>query len=217
MRTIIRRGAIVTLCAALALWGCSPSTENSQGGSGRSDVSEFVTVPSGTSMTVSLDQRLNTGTDDAGDRFTAHTVSDVVIDRATVFPAGSTVRGHLMDVEQPHRTVGRGQMTLAFDEIIDPSGDAHLISAEPIRVVARGDKISDAEKVAGGAVIGGILGALAGKDRAKGALVGATAGAAAGGVVAIATKGKQLNLPVGQRFHVQLIRPIDVPIASLME
>ena len=67
---------------------------------------------------------------------------------------------------------------------------------------------------AGGAVIGGIIGALTSKDKAKGAATGAVAGGAAGGAIALATKGQQLELPVGQRFTVELTSPVQVQIAS---
>jgi hypothetical protein len=166
-------------------------------------------------MTVALDQRLRTDIQRPGDEFTAHTTRAIVVGQVAAFPEGSLVRGRLTHVEEPHRTSGKAEMTLSFDEIVDVSGESHSLSAMPISLEAQGDEISDEEKVAGGAVIGGIIGALTSKDHAKGGALGAAAGAAAGGAVALATKGGQLELPQGQRFAVELTQPIQVPVTNL--
>jgi outer membrane lipoprotein SlyB len=106
-------------------------------------------------------------------------------------------------------------MTLAFDQLVDPSGKLHSLSTSPVILVAEGDKISDEEKVAAGAVIGGVIGALSSsKQRAKGAAVGAAAGAAAGGAIALATKGKQIELPSGQHFALELDESIRVSVTQ---
>ena len=213
----------LSLSLITALAGCSKETADSmQSGSSGSDAGgarssarvESVSIPSGTSLVVALDERLSTATHQSGDRFKAHTTNAIVIDRTTALPSGSTVRGHLASVEEPHRTSGKAQMTLVFDEIVDASGKTHSISSGPIVLQGKGDAISDEEKVAGGAVIGGIIGALTSKNRGKGAAVGAAAGAAAGGAVALATKGGQLELPAGQQFEVELTRSVEMQVAS---
>lgn len=137
-----------------------------------------------------------------------------MVNGSTVFPAGATVRGRLVHVDEPHRTAGKAEMTLAFEQIIDASGKAYPISAGQIALEGKGDKITDEAKVAGGAVIGGVIGALTSKDKAKGAATGAVAGGAAGGAIALATKGEQLELPAGQRFTVELTQPVQVQVAS---
>lgn len=176
---------------------------------------KMVTIPSGTKLTVALETHLRTDSNAVGDRFRARTTDAIRIDEMTVLPAGSEVRGRLTHVEEPHRTAGKAQMTLAFEEIIDPSGQAHSISAPPIALEGEGDKVSDEEKVAGGAVVGGIIGALTSKNKGKGALTGAAAGAAAGGAIALATKGQQLDLPPGQQFSVELSAPVAIPVSQL--
>jgi hypothetical protein len=216
----------LSLSLIFALAGCSKEAQQSDAGQSSSSGSgynnsgssrpavENVEIPSGTTLIVALDERLSTETNQAGDRFKGHTTNSIVIDQTTVLPAGSTVRGHLTHVEEPHRTTGKAEMTLAFDEIVDASGKTHSISSGPIALVGKGDAISDEEKVAGGAVIGGIIGALTSKNKGKGAAVGAAAGAAAGGAVALATKSGQLELPPGQRFEVELTRSVEMQVAS---
>lgn len=204
MTSTIHRAAVLSLCLLIAATGCGTITKQQQ---------DEVTVPSGTSVTIALDERLRTDTHESGDEFKAHTTSAVVIEGKTAIPAGAPVIGRLTHVEEPHRTAGKAEMTLAFEEIVDANGESHSISTEPVVLVGQGDKISDEEKVAGGAVIGGVIGALTGKEKAKSAAIGAAAGAAAGGAIALATKGQQLELPPGYRFTVQLTRSVDVEVA----
>ncbi len=174
----------------------------------------IVTVPSGTALKVALQTHLRTDSNQVGDRFTARTSEEVRINETTVLPAGSEVRGKLTLVEEPHRTSGRAQLTLAFDEVVGPEGKTYALTTAPIVLEAEGDKVSDAGKVGIGAAVGGVIGVLTSKNKAKGALTGAAIGAAGGGAVALATKGKQLDLPVGQAFSVELTAPVQVTVPA---
>jgi len=217
---------MVSLFAAVSLFSCQSSQEQanatdaakakaSNTSTPKSEWPKTVTIPSGTTLVVSLDAPLSSDANKSGDNFKARLSDAVRVDQMTVLPSGTEVRGRLTLVEESHRTTGKAQMTLVFDQIVDPSGQTHAISTAPIVLVAKGDKISDEEKVAAGAVIGGVIGALSSdKQRAKGAAVGAAAGAAAGGAIALATKGKQLELPAGQRFAVDLAESLRVSVTQ---
>jgi len=216
---------IVPLLAAVSLFSCQSSqdqagasndakTKAANTSTPKSDWPKMVTIPSGTTLVVSLDAPLRTDANKTGDNFKARLSDHVRVDQMTVLPAGSEVSGRLTVVEEPHRTTGKAQMTLVFDQVVDPSGKTHSISTAPIVLVAEGDKISDEEKVIGGAVIGGIIGALSSKDKAKGAATGAVVGGAAGGAIALATKGKQIELPSGQRFAVDLNESLRVSVTQ---
>ncbi|HUU46713.1 MAG TPA: hypothetical protein VM118_13370 [Acidobacteriota bacterium] len=213
-------GAIVSLFAAVSLFGCRSAQEevNANAENTSTPTSNWpktLTVPAGTTLLVSLDSPLRTDASKVGDSFSAHLTDAVHVDQMTVLPVGTEVRGRLTLVEEPHRTSGKAQMTLMFDEVVDPAGQSHSISTAPIVLVAEGDKIGDAEKVAAGAVIGGIIGAVSSPEqRAKGAAVGAAAGAVAGGAIAIATKGEQIELPAGQRFAVDLKESLRVSVTQ---
>jgi outer membrane lipoprotein SlyB len=219
-------GTIVTLFAAASLFGCQSAQEQanatdatkantSNTSTPKSNWPKKMTIPAGTTLLVSLDGPLRTDANKSGDNFKARLSDAVRVDQMTVLPSGTEVRGRLTVVEEPHRTTGKAQMTLLFDQVVDPAGQPHSISTAPIVLVAEGDKISDEEKVAAGAVIGGIIGAVSSdKQRAKGAAVGAAAGAAAGGAVAIATKGKQIELSAGQQFAVNLNESLQVSVTQ---
>ncbi len=176
---------------------------------------KMVSIPTGTTLVVALETHLRTDSNEIGDAFTARTAEAIRVNDMTVIPAGTEVRGRLTHVEEPHRTAGKAQMTLAFEQIVDGTGKPHEISVAPMVLEAEGDKVSDEEKVAAGAVVGGIIGALTSKKKTKGAATGAVAGAAAGGAIALATKGKQLDLPPGQQFSIALTAPVEVPASQL--
>lgn len=176
---------------------------------------KMVSIPTGTTLVVALESHLRTDSNEIGDAFTARTTEAIRLNDMTVIPAGTEVRGRLTHVEEPHRTAGKAQMTLAFEQLVDGTGKSHDISVAPIALEAEGDKVSDEEKVAAGAVVGGIIGALTSKKKTKGAATGAVAGAAAGGAIALATKGKQLDLPPGQQFSLELNAPVEVPASQL--
>ncbi|HWO57635.1 MAG TPA: hypothetical protein VNN55_08735 [bacterium] len=214
----------VMLALAMIAAGCGGGTEQTASAPGqtqsatqskpKSSAVQTVSVPSGTMLTVALDQQLRTDTHKSGDAFSARTTEALMVDRLTVFPAGAMVQGRLENVEEPHRTAGKAKMTLVFESITDARGKTYAIEARKIVLEGEGDKISDEEKIAGGAVIGGIIGALTSKDKAKGAATGAVVGGAAGGAIALATKGQQLELPAGQRFAVELMRSFDAQVAA---
>jgi hypothetical protein len=215
-------GTIGSFFAAVSLFGCQSAQEQVNAEELKtstpvaSNWPKTVTIPSGTTLLVALDESLRTDANKVGDNFTAHLSDAVHLDQMTVLPSGTEVRGRLTVVEEPHRTTGKAQMTLVFDQVVDPAGRTHSISAAPIVLVAEGDKISDEEKVAAGAVIGAIIGAVSSdKQRTKGAVVGGVAGAAAGGAIALATKGHQIELPAGQRFAVDLNESLRVSVTQL--
>jgi len=219
-------GTVVSLFAAASLFGCQSAQEQANAkeaaktntpntSTPKSNWPKMMTIPAGTTLLVSLDVPLSTDANKSGDNFRARLSDAVRVDQMTILPSGTEVRGRLTLVEEPHRTTGKAQMTLLFDQVVDPAGQPHSISTAPIVLVAEGDKISDEEKVAAGAVIGGVIGALSSdKQRAKGAAVGAAAGAAAGGAIALATKGKQIELPAGQRFALDLEESVRISVTQ---
>lgn len=220
-------GTILSLFAAMSMFGCQgsqeqvsvtevPNVKSANASAPKSNWPKTVTIDAGTILLVSLDAPLRTDINKSGDIFRAHMAEAVRVDQMTVLPQGTEIRGRLLLVEEPHRTAGKAQMTLSFDQVVDPAGRTHSIATAPIVLVAAGDKVTDEAKVVGGAVLGGLIGVLtSSKQQAKGAAVGAAAGAAAGGVVALATKGKQMELPAGHRFVVNLNEPFRVSVTQL--
>lgn len=172
------------------------------------------TLPAGTVILTTLENIIDTGKNHAGDPVHLHTTEAVHVDGVDVVPAGSIVKGTVTHVDPAGRVAGGAELTLRFTEIVLPNGKSYAIAAHPLVMHGKGQAKESAAEIGGGAAAGGILGAvLGGKD---GALKGAAAGAVVGTGVAVATKGKQIVLPVGQKVRVDLTAPVEVsgPVSS---
>ena len=88
----------------------------------------MVVVPEGTSIIVTLDDRITTETAQTGNAFSATATEPIVVNGQTVFPSGSRINGVLRDVEASGRAAGRARMTLAYQEIVDAAGTVHKFS-----------------------------------------------------------------------------------------
>lgn len=200
------RGAGATLLT-LALAACS--------GSGASET-KTVTVPSGTALTVQLDQEMSTRSHSEGDAFTAHTVAAVTADGATAIPAGSTVRGVVTGVQQADDQGQKGVLKLDVRsvEVRGQSSDlaARVVSANP-ETRSTSSTGEDAAKVGGAAAAGAVLGRVIGGD-GTGAAVGAAMGAAAGTGIVLATKDGYAVLPEGSSLRLRLTEPVEVPVPA---
>jgi hypothetical protein len=99
---------------------------------------EKVTVPSGSSVVVSLESRLNTGSNEAGDSFEGKTLEPIRAHGRVVMDPGARVDGRLLAVDRGNRNGGRARMVLAFDRITDVHGSSYLVEASPLTWVGGG-------------------------------------------------------------------------------
>jgi len=166
------------------------------------------TLPAGTVIVTTLENIIDTGKNHAGDPVHLRTTEAVHVDGVDVVPPGSIIRGTVTHVDPAGRVAGGAELTLRFTELILPNGKSYAIDAHPLVMHGKGEAKHSAEEIGGGAAAGGILGAIiGGKD---GVLKGAAAGAVVGTGVAVATKGKQIVLGVGQKIRVDLMSPVEV-------
>ncbi len=167
-----------------------------------------VTIPAGTSVSMTLETSLTTKTASVGDRFTARIASPVVVGGNTIVPVGAIVSGHVALTEQPGKASGRGKLQLAYDTVRFGGRTYELDSVSRIYESESG-RGKDAALIGGGAVAGGVVGAIIGGssgDAGKGAAAGAVAGTAA----SLLTRGPQLQLPAGTVLAVSLDRAVTV-------
>lgn len=168
-------------------------------------------VPSGTRLSVRLEESAGSATSRAGDAVTATLADAVRIDGVDVLPAGSPVRAQVSVAQPSGKVKGRARLGLSFSGVA-AHGEHYPIDAG-YNMVAEGTKARDAKTIgipaAGGAVIGAIVG---GK---KGAAIGAAVGGGAGTGVVLATAGKEVGLASGAKLSISTDRPLDVrvPIA----
>lgn len=174
---------------------------------GVASAGERAEVEAGTSLTVRLDQTLNSDRHGSGSVFSATVTDPVTEGDRVLIPAGSKVRGEILEFSKDPPQLG-----VAFKEI-EVRGETHLLEAEVASVTPRrhSEMKDEGAKIGGGAAAGALLGGVIGGD-AKGALIGAAAGAAAGTGVALATKESHAYLPAGSLFRLELDRPLDVSL-----
>jgi hypothetical protein len=160
------------------------------------------TVPVGTMMDVRLQTPLNSGTAKVEQRFEVTTLTDVVMGRDVVIPAGTVVRGFVSSVRAAGRIDRKGSLTLSFDEIVLGRTPTRLRAS--VTQALDGKMGEDAGKIGAGAAIGAIIGGLLGGG--KGALVGVLVGG--GGTIA-STEGSDVDLPVGTILKLRVDQPFD--------
>jgi hypothetical protein len=166
------------------------------------------TLPSGTVMVGTLQNTIDTGKNDEGDPVRLKLTSAERVGGVVVVPAGSTVRGTCTLVDGAGRVAGGAKLTIRWTDLVLPDGRSYTISSVPLRLEGKGDAKESAIEIGGGAVLGGVLGGvIGGKDDIG---KGAAAGAVVGTGVAVATKGDQIVLPVGQKVQVTLNEPVRV-------
>ncbi len=171
------------------------------------------TASAGSTFAISLNETLSTGTNKAGDGFTA-TLEEPILDADgnVVVPAGATVRGRVTRVDHSGNVGETAVMNLAFESVSFNGNsyplEASVIEANPERRT-RQTTGQQAGKVAAGAAAGAILGRVLGKDT-KSTLKGAVIGAAAGTAIAMGTSDVDAVLQAGSTMRVKLDAPITV-------
>jgi len=189
----------VSILASLLILSCEQQAQEQQ----------MVTIPEGTSVTVSLQETIGTEANSSGDRFETKTIEPITVEGNIVVPAGTTVRGTLTEVDEPESESEDAEMTLAFNTIVMPDGEEYSFETHDVTLRTESDTRGDVEKIAAGALAGAVIGAIAKGD--EGAAVGAVVGAAAGGAVVIATQENRITLKPGQKFLIQTTQPVKLP------
>jgi len=162
-------------------------------------------IPPGTQIVVRTDEPINLAKWDRGRIYRATIDQDV---RAT--DGDRTIRRGDR-AELIVRQIGRDDMALDLDSII-VNGRRYVVNAAGEAYDTRRDGVGGNARtgkfVGGGAIIGSIIGAIAGGG--KGAAIGAAAGAATGAGAQMATRGREIHVPVESILTFRLDRPLYV-------
>lgn len=166
-----------------------------------------ITVPSGTQLSIRLNDTLNSETAQVGDVFHGSISTPVTIGGTTVIPTTADVEGRVVDVKSAGRFKGQSDLVLELTRL-QMNGKSYTLATDHWSKTGSARGKSTAEKVGGGAAVGAILGGIFGGG--KGAAIGAAAGAGAGTGVAGATKGQQIILKPETVLSFQLQNSISV-------
>ncbi len=166
-----------------------------------------ITIPSGTQISISLTQELNSEVAQVGDIFHASVSSPVMVDGQTIIPTSADIEGHVVDVKSAGHFAGQSDLVLELNKLL-MNGRTYSLQTDRWSKQGSGRGKATAAKVGGGAAVGAILGGIFGGG--KGAAIGAAAGAGAGTGVSAATKGQQIILKPEAVLNFQLQAPITV-------
>jgi hypothetical protein len=146
----------------------------------------------GDSITIRLNQDLNSGKNQAGTRFTGSVESALTHNGAVLVPKGSLVEGYIREASTSGRFSGRSELQMYLDGLII-QGKRYSVTTQAEVRNGLGHAKRNTTYIGGGAALGTVVGALAGGG--KGAAIGAVTGAAAGGAGAMATGKKEVLIP----------------------
>jgi BON domain len=164
-------------------------------------------IDQGTQLTVRLIDPIDSEKNQTGDTFHATLNTALTSDGEEAVPAGVELTGHLVDVKSAGKFAGQSQVVLELDSLA-VGGKNYSLQTDQYKKQGSSRGKNTAEKVGGGAILGGIIGAIAGGG--KGAAVGTAAGAGVGGGVQAASKGQQVKLPSETVLNFTLQAPIEV-------
>lgn len=166
----------------------------------------LASVPAGSEIALTSNDRVCTNTNKAGDRFTATVTNPVTGTNGAVIPAGAKAVIQVADLKRSENATDDIQMV--FNVLsLSWNGKTYPVNAaiEHVDVdkVRNSSKGNDAKKVVGGAVVGAILGQVIGKNT-KSTVIGAATGAAAGTAVAMGTANYEGCVPNGGNIRIKL-------------
>ena len=168
-----------------------------------------VSAPAGTELALELVTPLSTETAQVESPVAARLRRPVVVDGLTVFPAGAIFHGSVTESERAGRVRGRSYLAFRFTEV-ELDGQRDPARTNTVSFEGEATKSEDATKVGVGAGVGAAIGGLLGGG--SGAAKGAAIGGAAGAGTVLATRGRDVVLPVGSDVNTTLSSPFEVRV-----
>jgi hypothetical protein len=212
-------GLAAFLVAALALANCSssPTEDKTAGGEPKKpgvigrllETTKPVTLPEGTTISVTVDQTLSSGQNRSGDEFDASVSAPVVIDGKTVIPKGARVRGRVVEARESGRLQTPASLRVALSSV-EVGSKTYDLETSAVSRAGPSHKRRNIELIGGGAGLGALIGGIAGHG--KGAAIGAAAGAGAGTATAAATGKKEVTIPAETQLSFKLARPVTIQV-----
>jgi hypothetical protein len=167
-----------------------------------------VTIPSGTALTIRIDQSISAKRSHAGDTFTGEVVDPVLAgDGSALIPKGSPVGGVVAAAHRRGHFKGSSLLELRLTSLT-LNGTQYPLTTKDMAERKKGKGKRTAGFIGGGAGLGMLVGGIAtgGVGLVVGGLVGGGAGTAAAGM----TGNRDLDIPAESIVHFRLAEDLVV-------
>ncbi len=164
-------------------------------------------VPTGTAITVTIDQSISSKNAKAGQGVVATIAQDVTANGKVVIPKGAHANLVVSSAQASGRLSTPAKLYLRLKSV-EVHGKTYTIATSSSGKTMGGKGKRDAGFIGGGAGAGALIGGLAGGG--KGALIGAGVGAGAGTAGAAATGKKEVEFPAETRLSFTTRAPVAI-------
>lgn len=205
--------AIFALAALTGVGACSRATTvESTGEVAPATAATANSLPTGSVLTVTLDQAVGTKTSKVGDTFTATVTEPVIASNGeTVVPAGTKIAGKVTGLQESNNAGQKAAIRLDFETIsingMDHPFEAN-ITATNLQTTGQDTREETLKKAGIGAAAGAVLGAVVSGADLSSILGGAAIGAAAGTVISLGTGDVNAVLPAGSKMTLQTTQQV---------
>jgi outer membrane lipoprotein SlyB len=204
----------VSLVAGLLLAGCArqASVESTGDVAISANATDSRSIPSGTTLEVTLDNEIGTKSSKVGDAFSA-TVTNAVVatNGATAVPAGSRIYGKVTGLDNSDRVGEPAAIKVDFERIVvNGVSKPFYAKVTATNLATRGADTKDEtiRKAGVGAAAGAILGGILSGGELDKILLGGALGAAAGTVISLGMGDVEGVLPAGTTMTLTTTRTV---------
>lgn len=177
-----------------------------------------VTVPAGTSFSVTFDSGISSGSLEKDDRLTVRLTNDLIYNGQLIAPAGSLVYGSASDAKNAGYAYGNAEIELNFNEILTPDGKMLSISTENIYMKTQSERAKKMTRdivvgALGSMLVGAMFTALGGGDNwGRNMAIYGGLGALGGGIRGGMQRGQEVDIPDGTTIQVKLTQPLNASV-----
>ena len=168
----------------------------------------YVTIPSGTRISVRTTDPIDSTQNHVGDKFIASLEQPIMNGDEVVVAKGADVYGRLTESKASGTFTGKSQLRLELTGIVVNGRTIPMVTGA-YELTGKSKGASTAKRTVGGAAVGSLIGALAGGG--KGAAIGAGVGGAAGAGSEVITKGDQVKVPSETLLDFTLEQDMSIP------
>lgn len=181
--------------------------ENEASADDKALVPQEVVVPSGTAITIRLQNAVSSATSHPGDEFEATLDQPIVVDGQTIASEGAHVSGRVVAARHSGRLMHPGYLRIALSSVT-VNGKTIPLQSSSMMVAAASHKRRNLAWIGGGVGGGALIGAIA--SGGTGALIGSAVGAAGGTTAAYVTGKKDVGFAPERRLTFRLTKPATI-------